>query len=165
MESLHQLFGIGLEPKDLGILQVCSRGVTLFFYCIFLVRIADKRFLSTKSALDAVLGFMFASMMARAINGSAPFVPTLVVGLLMVLLHRGLAHLAMRWHHLGALLKGSADLLIDDGKPVMENLRKHSVTEADLIEDLRLKGVASPQDVRCAYIERNGRTSVIKQSK
>jgi uncharacterized membrane protein YcaP (DUF421 family) len=164
MQTLKELLGIGLEPKDLSIVQVGIRAVVVFLYCIFLVRISDKRFLSRKSALDAVLGFICASMMARGINGSAPFVPTLAAGLILVMLHRGLAHMGRRWHPFGEMVKGSADLVIQEGGIVSANLTKNNFSEDDMLEDLRLSGVSAPDQVRLAYIERNGKISVVKKS-
>ena len=165
MNTIVELLGIGVEPGRLTSVQVSLRGVLIFFYCIFLVRFADKRFLSRKTAFDAVLGFILASMMARAINGSAPFVPTFVGGFVIVLLHRAMAFLAVRWHAFGVLVKGSSQLVIDDGQPLMETLRKHNFSKADLLEDLRLSGVASPEAVQSGHIERNGQISVVRKER
>src|SRR5262245_12368099 len=38
-----------------------------------MIRCGDRRFLSQKSAFDAVLGFILPSMLARAVNGTAAF--------------------------------------------------------------------------------------------
>ena len=38
-----------------------------------MVRLGDKRFLSKKTAFDAILGFILASMLARAVNGYVCF--------------------------------------------------------------------------------------------
>ena len=163
MDELHRILGIGVEPVDLGVTHVCARAVVIFAYSIFLVRIGDKRFLSRKSALDAVLGFMLASVMARAINGSGNLIPTMAGGTILVLLHRIISHFAMRWHALGHIVKGSPDLVIQDGQTVERNLRKNSFSEHDLQEDLRLNGVDSPEQVKLGYIERNGSLSVVKR--
>ena len=48
------------------------------------------------SAFDYVLGIILASMLARAINGSAPFFGTIFLGFYFVLLHRVLAGLGHR---------------------------------------------------------------------
>jgi uncharacterized membrane protein YcaP (DUF421 family) len=58
---------------------------------------------------------------------------------------------------------GTTDLVIRDGRPAPENLRKNNLSDADLLEDLRLKGVSSPEDVVSAHIERNGEVSVVKK--
>ena len=76
INGFKEILGIGLEPKDLTILQVCLRGVLVFFVAIVMVRMGDKRFLARMTAFDAILGFILASMLARAINGSAPLLPS-----------------------------------------------------------------------------------------
>src|SRR5215204_581282 len=112
MESLSQLLGIGVEPKHLTILHVCLRGTIVFIAGVAMLRIADKRFLSQMTALDAILGFILASMLARAINGSAPLVPTLMGGFVLVLLHRACCKLALHSQFFGGWVKGHADRLI-----------------------------------------------------
>jgi uncharacterized membrane protein YcaP (DUF421 family) len=163
-DSLNTLLGIHMDPKDLSILQVCLRGLLIFFIAIAIVRVADKRFLSRKTAFDAVLGFVLASMLARAINGSAAFFPTIVCGFLLVLAHRTLAWAAARWRFVGSLVKGHDECLIHNGRINKEMLRRHNISEHDLEEDLRLKSVGSPADVAEAWFERSGEISVIRKS-
>ena len=152
-----------MDSKDLTTTHVCARAILIFFYLVVLVRFGDKRFLSRKTALDAVLGFLLASMMARAVNGSAPLVPTLVGGLVVVMLHRVVSHLCVHCHWLGTLVKGHSNVVIREGTVVEGSLRKESFSEADMLEDLRLNGVASPGEVELAHVERNGEISVIKR--
>jgi uncharacterized membrane protein YcaP (DUF421 family) len=154
--------GLGQDPKTFTTAQVCLRGLLVFFAAIAIVRVADKRFLSRKTAFDAVLAFTLASMLARAINGSAAFGPSLACGFALVLTHRLIAHLCCRWHFIGALVKGHEDEVIRDGEVDKEALRKHNFTDRDLMEDLRLQGVEHPAEVKTARLERSGDLSVIK---
>jgi uncharacterized membrane protein YcaP (DUF421 family) len=160
---LDQLLGLNHEGKDLSVLQVSLRGIIVFFAVMIMVRIADKRFLSRKTPLDAVLGFIMASMMARAVNGSAAFFPTLVGGFVVVAVHRILARLAVWSKGIGWFAKGSNDLVIENGRIIQEGLDRNDFTEADLLEDLRINGgVDSPAKVKSAHIERNGSISVVR---
>jgi uncharacterized membrane protein YcaP (DUF421 family) len=163
MSVARDLLGIGVPPQDFTVLQVSVRAAVVFLYTILLVRFADKRFLSRKSVFDAALGFIIASMMARAINGSAPLVPTLVGGAVLILMHRALAHLAMRFHPVGRLVKGRTDLVVENGEIRMDGLKRNNFSQNDLQEDLRLNGVSSVEEVRAAYIERNGELSVLRK--
>jgi uncharacterized membrane protein YcaP (DUF421 family) len=162
METLSQLLGIGVEPKHLSVLQVCLRGTIIFVAGVAMLRVADKRFLSKMTALDAILGFVLASMLARAINGSAPLVPTLVGGFVLVMLHRICCKLALHSELFGGWVKGHADRLIRDGEVDRQAMRANDLSEKDLLEELRQHGrVASPADVEEAYIERSGKISVV----
>src|SRR5689334_20255756 len=106
MDLMHQLLGMGVESKDLNLLQICLRGCVVFFGSLVIVRLSNKRFLSKMTALDVILGFILASMLARAVNGSAPLFSTLGGALFLVLLHRGLAWLSPRSNTVEYLVKG-----------------------------------------------------------
>jgi uncharacterized membrane protein YcaP (DUF421 family) len=67
------------------------RGVIVFIATLAIIRCGDRRFLSQKTAFDAVLGFILASMLARAVNGTAAFFPTLGGGFVLVIC-------TARWH-------------------------------------------------------------------
>ena len=89
--------------------------------------------------------------MSRAINGSAPFLPTLVARVMLVGLH---------WF--GFLVKGEPVLLIKDGRLNEKGLRRSSISHRDLEEALRIEShVTEPDKVQLAYLERNGGISVI----
>ena len=87
-QLLHTLLGIGTEPKELTFLQVSVRGVIVFIATLIMVRLGSKRSLAEKTAFDAVFIVIIGSMLARAINGSEAFFPTLGTGFVLVLLHR-----------------------------------------------------------------------------
>jgi uncharacterized membrane protein YcaP (DUF421 family) len=163
-DSLNTLLGLSREPKTLTFLQIALRGLIVFIIALVIVRLGDKRFLSKKTAFDAILGFMLASMLARAINGSAPFWSTLGGGCVLVALHRLIAHASRRWHKFGILVKGTSDLVIRDGQVIQSGMLRNDLSEHDLHEDLRLNGqVDDPSQVKIAYAERNGQISVVKK--
>src|SRR5213592_1494793 len=87
-QLLQTLLGISTEPRELTFLQVAIRGVIVFVATLVMVRLSTKRSLAEKTAFDAVLVVIIGSMLARAINGSAPFFPTLGGGFILVIIHR-----------------------------------------------------------------------------
>src|SRR5436305_14655041 len=87
-QLLQMLLGISVPPKDLTFLQVSIRGVVVFIAALIMVRLSSKRSLAEKTAFDAVLVVIIGSMLARVINGSEAFFPTLGTGFVLVLLHR-----------------------------------------------------------------------------
>src|SRR5881409_3563523 len=105
-QSIEPLLGLGLEPKDLTFLQVSMRGIIVFITTLVMVRLSSKRSLAEKTAFDAALIVIIGSMLSRAINGSAAFLPTLGSGFVLVLLHRLFGLTAYYSHAFGILLKG-----------------------------------------------------------
>jgi uncharacterized membrane protein YcaP (DUF421 family) len=167
MNTSSQLFeallGLGAEPKELTFLQVSLRGVIVFIVTLVMVRLSSKRSLAEKTAFDAVLIVIIASVLARAINGSAPFFPTLGIGFILVLLHRLLGLAAYYSHGFGILIKGKASVLVENGRLQRKNMRLNHISEHDLEEDMRLDAATEDlSKIKTARIERSGDISFIK---
>ena len=162
--DISAVLGLGRDAAALTFTQISLRGVIVFVAALVIVRCGDRRFLSQKTAFDAVLGFILASMLARAVNGTAAFFPTLGGGFVLVMLHRALASWSRRSHALGLLIKGRSDVIIRDGTLDESLARRNRLSEHDLLEDIRLNGnVRDMRDVALAVFERNGDLSVVRR--
>lgn len=162
--NLEALLGLGREAAGLTFLQISLRGVVVFAAALVIVRCGDRRFLSQKTAFDAVLGFILASMLARAVNGTAAFFPTLGGGFVLVVLHRVLAYCSQRSHAFGVLIKGRSDVIVRDGALDEAAAHRNRLSEHDLLEDMRLHGnIDKIRDVSLAVLERNGQISIVRR--
>lgn len=166
MEELGRFFdaalGLGLENDRIDVLQMSLRALVVFAAAIVMLKIGDKRFMGRSTALDAALGIIYGSVVSRAITGNAPFGPTLAAALVLVLIHWVLSAIAFRSHSFGNLVKGRNQLLVRDGEPLRDEMRKTHVTEHDLNEALRKEGEeADLGRVREAHLERDGKISII----
>ena len=161
-ETLNWLIGLELENRHINALQMSVRAFIVFVAAIIMLRIGDKWFMGKSTAFDVMLGVVFGSTVSRAITGNAPFFPTLAAALVLVLLHWVLAAVAFRSHGFGKTVKGSERLLVRDGEPQAEAMKKGHITEHDLQEALRMNG--KPPDIgliKAAHLERNGEISII----
>jgi len=162
--SFETLLGLSVEPKDLTFVQISLRGIIVFLATVAMVRLGHKRSLSRKTPFDAVLLVILASVLSRAINGSAAFFATLGGGVVLVLLHRLFAHLAYYSHGFGILVKGKPDTIVRDGQCDFPTMRRNHVSIHDLEEDMRLNGhIDDLSKVRLARVERSGDISLIKK--
>jgi uncharacterized membrane protein YcaP (DUF421 family) len=162
-EFVQALLGLGVEPKHLTSLQVSMRGIIVFIATLVMMRLSSKRSLAEKTAFDAVLMVIIASVLARAINGSAPFLPTLVVGFVLVIMHRLLAMGAYYSHHFGILVKGKPVVLVINGRIQHKNMRLNQISEHDLEEDMRLDAaIEDLSKIKVARVERSGDISFIQ---
>ena len=156
--------GLGRDPAQLTFTQVSLRGIIVFVALLVMVRLANRRFIAQLSAVDVILGFILASMLARAVNGSSAFLPTIGAGFVMVAVHRVLAHLAYRYPSFGAVVKGRPSVLVEDGRIARDAMRRANISEEDLLEEARLNSQAGSVDqIRRATLERNGHVSVLKR--
>ena len=156
------LLGLGAEPKDLTFAQISLRGVIVLVFTLIIIRLGDKRSLSKKSAFDAALLIILASVLSRAINGSAAFFATLGGSAVLVGLHRALAYASCQSEGFRHLIKGKPSELVRDGKFVRSNMRRDQIAEEDICEDLRLDGAEDLAKVKIARLECSGDISFIK---
>lgn len=165
-ELVAPVLGLGLDPKDLTFLQISLRGVIVFIATLIMIRLGHKRSLARKTAFDAVLIVILASVLSRAINGSAAFFATLGGGLVIVLVHRLFAALAYYSHWFGGLIKGAPEIIVADGDLILDTMRRNHISKHDLEEDLRLSARAENlEGVRLARVERSGDISFIKKER
>lgn len=161
-EPVQALLGLGKDIGDVNALEMGLRTLVIYTFTLVIVRLGSKRFLSEATPLDYIVAITLGSTMSRAINGAAPFVPTLVAGAVLLGVHWLLAVLAFHKDRFSSIVKGRAVLLIKDGKLQPEGMRKASVSADDLVESLRLQSKeADPGSIRVAYVERNGKISAL----
>jgi uncharacterized membrane protein YcaP (DUF421 family) len=162
--SFETVLGLSVEPRNLTFVQISLRGIIVFLATLAMVRLGHKRSLSHKTPFDAVLLVILASVLSRAINGSAAFFATIGGGVVLVLLHRLFARFAYYSHRFGILVKGKPDTIVRDGECDFEMMRRNHVSTHDLEEDMRLNAhIDDLPKVRLARVERSGDISFIKK--
>ena len=161
-DQLQTWLGLGQDVGDVGAIQMALRTIIIYAFSLLIVRLGSKRFLSDATAFDVVVGIMLGSIMSRAINGSAPFFPTLLGGVALVGMHWLLGMLAVRVSWFGTLVKGRPVLLIKDGNIQRDGMRRAGLSKNDLEQALRLRSnQTDPAKIQFAYLERNGGISVL----
>jgi uncharacterized membrane protein YcaP (DUF421 family) len=159
MELLRSL--IGPDNGDASAAQLCVRAVILFAFGVACIRIGGRRMFSQVSPLDIVVAIVVGSNISRAMTGKAPFWPALAATLLLAVLHRLLSWAAARWRPLSWLIKGRPTCLVENGRIDRAALARAGVSEDDLVEALRMEGVASVEETRLAFLEGGGKISVV----
>ena len=86
-DQIEVVLGYNRDVGDVNALQMALRTVLIYAVSLVLIRFGSKRFLSQASAFDVIVGIMLGSVMSRAINSSAPLVPTVAAGAVLVGLH------------------------------------------------------------------------------
>src|SRR4030088_3581058 len=128
------LLGLGLEPKDLKFVQISLRGIIVFVATLVMIRLGHKRSLARKTAFDAVLIVILASVLSRAINGSASYCATLGGSVVIVLVHRLFAFVAYHSHWFGCLIKGRPEIIVEDGNLILPVTHRNHISKHDLDE-------------------------------
>jgi uncharacterized membrane protein YcaP (DUF421 family) len=158
------ILGLGVEPKDLTFIQISLRGIVVLAATLAMIRFGHKRSLARKTGFDAVLMVILASVLSRAVNGSAAFFATLGGGVIIVVVHRLLALIAYHSHAFGVLIKGRPELIVDEGDLVLRTMHRNHISKHDIEEDMRLSARTEDlKDIRKGYVERSGDISFIEK--
>ncbi len=154
------LFG---HKDDMNAWQECARAVLIFAYGLLLVRVAGRRMFGKWSALDFVLAIIIGSNLSRALTGGAALGGTLAATTVLVALYWLLAHLAARIPAVSHLLEGRAVVLAQHGKHAERDRLRHAISQADLDEALRERGIATPEEAERITLEPSGKITILKR--
>lgn len=161
-DEIRDWLGLGLDIGGVNALQMALRALIIYAVALVLVRLGSRRFLARATAFDFIIAIMIGSIMSRAINGSAPFLPTVAAGAVLVGSHWLLGALSARTVWIGPLVKGNPVVVIRDGEIVEQAALRAGISRHDLEQAMRLKTrLTDLSKVKLAYLERNGDISVI----
>lgn len=152
---------IGHNPEHILWWQMCVRAVIIFAFGLIVIRLFGRRIFSRQNPLDIVIAILIGSGLSRALTGNARLAPTLAATAVIVLLFWVFEHLAARSHAFGRLTKGRPHALIRGGARDERAMQGFGVSEGDIAEAARDKGLASIAQVEEAVLERSGKINTI----
>jgi uncharacterized membrane protein YcaP (DUF421 family) len=161
MKTFITIFG---EGTDLSPLQMAARAVLVFTFTLLFIRLSGRRSFGMHMPIDNVVTILLGAVLSRAIVGASPLIGTLLAGLVIVILYRLASGLAVYSKWFGRIVKGKVEIVYDEGKFYKDKMSRCMVTEKDLEEQIRLKGIDSFDKVKSIHVERNGEISVVKIS-
>ena len=159
--AMHFTFGGDFPDDPLLLHQAMARGVFIYLVVLAIIRLGKSRSIGRITPLDVLLGFILGSLVSRGITGHASLSGTAAASAALVAVHWLLTLMACQWHWFGNLVKGRADLIVENGQPLFGAMLHHHISNHDLDEFLRNKGVDDLSKVHLAYKERNGEVSVL----
>lgn len=143
-------------------LELVLRASLMYWFLLLMFRFVLRRDPGALGVADILFIVIVADASQNALSGNYDTVAegVILVGTL------GAWNYAMdwasyRWRPIHRLTNPPPVLLIDHGRILARNLRSQQLTHDDLEEQLRLAGVADITRVRRAYMESDGKVSVI----
>ena len=137
------------------------RAAVLYLVLILSVRMMGKRQIGQMEASEFVVTMLVANLASIPMQDAAiPLYSGLVPILVVLGLELTLSGLILRSVMIRRFFCGKPVILIDNGKILMENLRRTRVTLDELTGHLRQKDVLEIQSVQYAILETDGSLSV-----
>ena len=151
-----------LFRPETPILEIVARGTVVYLALVLLLRAVLKRQAGTLGITDLLVIVLLADAAQNALAGGYDTVTDglLLVGVI-VFWAFALDWLAKRFPRLRRLLRPPALPLVRDGQMLRRNMARELMTEEELMGAIRLEGLDSLDQVRAAYMEGDGRISII----
>ena len=148
--------------SPIPIWQLVLRTIIVYGVALFLIRVAKRRFMGGFTTFDILLGFVVGSILSRAITGGIRLVDMTVVVSILIALHWIISAITYKYDKVSGFVKNSERELIKDGKILESAMQESKIGENDLLQALRQKaGVEKAEQVKSAYLERDGSITVI----
>jgi uncharacterized membrane protein YcaP (DUF421 family) len=146
-------------------MDIVLRSAVIFVFMMIVVRLLGRRELSKMEPFDLLILVVIADFVQQGVTQQDYSVTGAVLavgtfGLLIV----ATSWLAWRFPRTRPLLDGNPVVLVEDGKPIMDNLRRERISIEELAAQARLQQIASMSTIRWAILETNGDISFIPKS-
>lgn len=151
---------LNLDPRVLG--EIVLRTVVVYGVLLALLRLAGKRELGQMSIFDLVVVLIVANAVQNAMVGpDTSLNGGLLAAAALIVLNWAVGRLGIRYAWLGRRISGSPTMLVWQGKPLPDHLRREGVTMEELEMAAREHGVEEISDVRLAVLELDGTISIV----
>lgn len=148
---------------DTSLLEIFLRGSLVYLGVFLLLRLFLKREAGTMGITDLIVVVFLADAAQNAMADNYRSVPDgLLLMLVIVFWAYTLDRLAFRVRAFERFVKPPALVLVKDGRMNRRNMRREFITEAELMSEVRLQGVDDLEQVKRAFMEPDGRISVIE---
>lgn len=139
------------------------RAIAIYFFLLFLIRVAGKRTLAEITTFDFVLLLIIGEAAQQGLTGddfsvtnSALIIATLIILDIGFSLIKRKSGLLEKW------VDGTPVVLINDGKVLKDALELTRVDESDILEAARrLRGIERIEQIKYAVLEKDGGITVI----
>jgi uncharacterized membrane protein YcaP (DUF421 family) len=146
-------------------MDIVLRSIVLFVFLVVLMRVIGRRELSSLQPFDLVVLIVVGDLVQQGVTQQDYSVTGAVLavgtfGVLTVLV----SWISFRFPRVRPVLDGRPVVLLEDGKPIEDNLRRERITLQELAAQARVHGIEKLEGVKWAVLETGGQVSFIKRS-
>jgi Predicted membrane protein len=139
------------------------RGVAIYLFILFLLRIMGKRSLSQATTFDLILVLILSEVTQQALVGH-DFSLTGAFILIVTLIATDLVFSLLKENFpmFGKVTEGLPLIIVNEGKPLVRRMKKSKVSEDDILEAARMHfGLEKIQEIKYAILEKSGDITIV----
>lgn len=145
-------------------MQIILRSLALFLFVWLVMRIAGRKELSQMTSFDLVIVVVLGDLIQQGVTGDdrsvvGAMLAVTTFSLLAVLL----SYLSFRFLKARPLLEGAAVIVVRDGAFLEDVMRIERLTEDEVREAARSKGIDQMSKVKVGILEADGQFAFIRQ--
>lgn len=142
--------------------EIVFRTVIVYIVVFALLRVAGKRELGQMSVTDLVVILVIANAVQNSLNaGDVSLTGGLVSAVTLVAMNLLLDRFGRRLPFFRRFVVEEPTLLLQDGKPLEENMEHEGIVLDEIEMSAREHGIADLKDVSAAILEADGSISII----
>ena len=144
-------------------MEMVLRAASIYVFLLIIFRVAGKHSLAEITTFDFVLLLIIAEATQQGLLGEDFSVTTAFLAVVtLVGIDTALSLLKQRWKVIGRLAEGVPLVIVENGRPLKEHMRKSRVDESDVLTAARMnQGLERMDQIKYAVLERSGGISII----
>jgi uncharacterized membrane protein YcaP (DUF421 family) len=145
-------------------MDIVLRGIVLFAFVSFVMRIVGRRELSSLGAIDLVLLIVLGDAIQQGLTQDDYSVTGAMIAVSTIaIMQVSMSYVGFRFRRLRPVLEGEPIVIIQDGRVIERNLRRDRITVDEVLEEARQQQIGSLDDVAWAVLEPNGKISFLSK--
>ena len=146
-------------------ITITLRTLVIYFSLLLVLKLMGKRQVGELEISELVSTLILSEIVSVPIeNTDIPLAAALIPMLIIISLEISLSYACTKIEFLKRFLGGKPSFLIFKGMIDIGELESSRISAEELMSELRLKGIADPDDVYYAVLEPNGQLSVITKA-
>ncbi|PZS34639.1 MAG: DUF421 domain-containing protein [Pseudonocardiales bacterium] len=146
-------------------MEIVVRATFVFVFLWFITRVTGRSTLGELSTFQLLLYVTMGDLVQQGVTQQDYSVTSAVLAVgVFSLLTVALSLINSRWRRVRPITTGVPLVIVDEGEPVLSNLRTERISIDDLMSAAREQGVERFADIRVAVLETNGRISFFTRS-
>src|SRR5258708_2680377 len=130
-------------------MDLVFRATAVFFFIFIVTRLIGRRELASLEPFDLILLVVMGDLVQQGVTQDDYSVTgAFIVISTMAVLTVAMSYLSFRVRPLRRVLEGEPIVLMENGRPIEQNLRRERLTLEELAEKARLEQIESLDDIR-----------------
>lgn len=165
MDAIFNIDWKGAFFPTVAIAEIILRGTLVYLSLFFILRLVLKRQSGAFAITDLLVIVLIADAAQNAMAKDYKSIPEgLILVSTIIFWSYFLDWLGYKFPAIQRFVHPPPLLLIKDGQLLRQNLKRELITQDELMNQLRQQGIENLDEVKAAYMEGDGRISVISSN-